>query len=451
MDALSISADAGLTGEATYPPPRRAWMACSILALGSILAFMDRGILSLFVVPIQRDLHLSDTEIGALIGMAFGVFNAIFGLPIGRLVDVGNRKVIAAAGVFAWSAANAACGLAGNFAQMFVARTAVGAGEGALSPASVSLLADYFPPGRRGLPMGVFYSGMHIGGGGVLLLGGLIWLSFGDRMIDLPLLGALHSWQVIILCFAGLGLIVAPLTLAIPEPPRIATHRADQAGGSSFRETLRFYDEHRGALVGHNVGFVFSNFALHAGAAWLPAILMRSQGWTLTQTGSIYGTILLVVSPVGAISGGLLGDRLVKAGHRDGRLIAAVVAACGLGLAGLCIGFAHSPWLVVAGLLVFTFFSSFNLPLGPGALQDGLPNKMRGQGIALYIFCINIIAGGIAAVMVGAMTQYVFKDPTRTSEAFALIAVVVCTVAAIVLNLARPPFRTLVATQIRPN
>jgi len=448
MDALSRTAEAALIDDRAYPPSRRAWVACSILTLGCILAFMDRGILSLFVVPIQRDLSLSDTQMGSLIGLAFGIFNALFGLPIGRLVDVGNRKIIAAAGVFGWSIANAACGLAANFGQMFVARTAVGAGEGALSPAAVSLLADYFPPGRRGLPMGVFYSGMHIGGGGVLLLGGFIWMSIGDRIVDVPVLGSLHSWQVILLCFAALGLLIAPLTLLIPEPPRVASRQIFDEKGPTFLDTLRFYGHNRRALFGHSAGFCLSNFALHSGSAWLPAILMRSQGWTLGQTGLIYGTILLIVSPLGAISGGLLGDRLVKRGRSDGRLIAAIIAVSGTGAAALGIGIVHSPPLVVVALMTFTFFSAFLLPLGPGALQDALPNRMRGQGVALYIFCINIMAGGLAAVVTGAMTQYAFRDPTRTNEAFAVVAIIACLGGVAVLSLTRRAFRQLVTDQL---
>ncbi|MDB5578587.1 MAG: Sugar phosphate permease [Bradyrhizobium sp.] len=448
MDAISTPAEVTLDDEASYPSRRKAWASCFLLTLGCILAFMDRGILSLFVVPIQRDLNLSDTQMGLLIGFAFGAFNAIFGLPIGRLVDKGNRKTIAAAGVLAWSLANAACGLATNFVQLFLARTAVGAGEGALSPAAVSLLADNFPPGRRGLPMGIFYSGMQIGGGGVLLGGGFIWLWTGDRLIELPLLGALHSWQVILLAFAALGLIVAPLTLAIPEPPRIAPRLGADKAGATFRDTVRFYAANRRALFGHNIGFCLNNFALHSGAAWLPAILMRSQGWTLTQTGVTVGAILITMSPLGSISAGIFGDRMVKRGHLDGRLIVAVCAACGTGLASLAIGIFHNPALVTCALVIFTFFSAFSLPLGPGALQDGVPNKMRGQAVAFYIFCINIIAGGLAAVIVGAMTQYVFKDATRTNEAFAVVAVLACSGSAIVLNLTRRPFRRLVESQL---
>jgi len=448
MDALSTRAETALHDQSAYPPRRQAWTSCIILTLGCILAFMDRGILSLFVVPIQRDLHLSDTQMGLLIGFAFAVFCAIFGLPVGRLVDTGNRKRIAAAGVLIWSVANAACGLAGNFWQLFLARTAIGAGEGAVSPASISLLADYFPPDRRGLPMGIFYSGMHIGGGGVLLVGGAIWLSVGDRMIDVPLIGMLHSWQVILIAFGALGFIVAPLTLAMREPPRIKSGLKIDKDGATLGDTFRFYKSHRRALLGHHGGFCLNNFAIHAGSAWLPAILMRSQGWTLAQTGVTFGTILLIVSPLGTISAGLLGDRLVGSGRADGRIIVAVIAACGLGAASLIIGLVHDPRLVIASLFIFTFFSAFSLPLGPGAIQDGIPNKMRGQASAIYVFVINVIAGGLAAVLVGAVTQYLFKDAMRTNEAFALVAVTCCAGAALVLAVTRRPFRQLVETQL---
>ncbi|MDB5436671.1 MAG: major facilitator superfamily 1, partial [Phenylobacterium sp.] len=91
--------------EALYPPPRVAWLACTILFLGCALAFMDRGVISLFIIPIQRDLHLSDTQISLLVGFAFAAFNALFGLPVARWIDGGPRKTIAAVGIAVWSLA----------------------------------------------------------------------------------------------------------------------------------------------------------------------------------------------------------------------------------------------------------------------------------------------------------------------------------------------------------
>src|SRR6267154_4544404 len=85
-----------------YPPPKVAWFACSVLFLGCTVAFMDRAVISLFVIPIQRDLHLSDTQISLLVGFAFAAFNALFGLPGARWIDGGPRKTIAAVGIAVW-------------------------------------------------------------------------------------------------------------------------------------------------------------------------------------------------------------------------------------------------------------------------------------------------------------------------------------------------------------
>src|SRR6267143_6319986 len=156
-----------------YPSPKVAWFACAILFLGCTLAFMDRAIISLFIIPIQRDLQISDTQISLLVGFAFGAFNALFGLPVARWIDGGRRRTIAAIGIAVWSLAASSCGLAANFWQLFVGRVALGAGEASVTPAGVSLLADFFPPSRRGLAMGLFYAGLFVGGACALIFGGM--------------------------------------------------------------------------------------------------------------------------------------------------------------------------------------------------------------------------------------------------------------------------------------
>src|SRR5882762_2149076 len=178
-----------------YPSRKVAWFACAILFLGCTLAFMDRAIISLFIIPIQRDLHISDTQVSLLVGFAFGAFNALFGLPVARWIDGGRRRTIAAIGIAVWSVAATCCGLATNFWQLFFGRVGVGAGEASVTPAGVSLLADFFPPKRRGRAMGLFYAGTFVGGGCALILGGFLWRSLGDRLVALPLVGPLHSWQ----------------------------------------------------------------------------------------------------------------------------------------------------------------------------------------------------------------------------------------------------------------
>jgi MFS family permease len=427
--------------ERLYPSPRIAWFACVILFLGSTLAFMDRGITGLFVIPIQRNLHLTDTQISLLLGFAFAVFNALFGLPVARWIDGGPRKTIAALGVAVWSVAAASCGLAANFWQLFLARVSLGAGEASVTPAGVSLLADFFPPRRRGLPMGVFYAGLVVGGACAGIFGGLLWRSLGDRQIALPLVGPLHSWQVILILVGSLGLIVAPLTMMIPEPPRLEGARRSATGSVPLAAVARYYKTHARTLFGHNIGFCLQNFAGQAAAVWVPTLLVRTEGWSIFRAGATIGVLTLILGPIGTATAGVLVDALARRGRTDGKLVVSIGAAGVCALACAMIAIDPAPGLIVAELGGFTFFAAFSLPLAPGALQQVMPNAMRGQATAVYVLFTNLIGGGFAATTVALLTDFVFHDKAKLHLSFGLVGAVVCILAALTLTWTLRPFR----------
>jgi len=127
-----------------WPAPRRAWWTVAVLTVAYIVSFVDRTILGLLIEPVKVDLVLNDTEIGLLQGVAFGLFYAAMGLPLGYLADRTSRRGLIAVGAALWCAATAACGLASTFLQLFVARIVVGVGEAALSPAAMSSSATRF-------------------------------------------------------------------------------------------------------------------------------------------------------------------------------------------------------------------------------------------------------------------------------------------------------------------
>lgn len=203
-----------------YPRPLYAWYACAVLLLAYIFSFIDRTIVSLLVIPIERDLGINDAGMSLLQGFSFALFYALLGLPIARLVDARDRRVVVAAGIALWSIMTAACGLAGRFWHLFLARVGVGAGEAALLPGATSLLADYFPPERRGLAMGVFAAGIYLGAGLALVIGGLLLHLLDGTRLALPLLGALHPWQTVFIAVGAPGLVVALLMLSLREPER---------------------------------------------------------------------------------------------------------------------------------------------------------------------------------------------------------------------------------------
>jgi MFS family permease len=111
-----------------WPSPGRAWWSVAVLTFTYIVSFVDRTILGLLIEPIKAELSLNDTQIGLVQGMAFGVFYAVMGLPLGWLADRTSRRGLIAVGAALWCAATAACGLASTFVQLFLARIAVGVG-----------------------------------------------------------------------------------------------------------------------------------------------------------------------------------------------------------------------------------------------------------------------------------------------------------------------------------
>ena len=98
-----------------YPSPVYGWYVVVVLTLAYVVSFLDRQILALLVEPIRRDLGLSDTQMGLIMGSAFALFYTILGLPIGRLADRYSRRGIIAVGITIWCAMTAACGLSRNF------------------------------------------------------------------------------------------------------------------------------------------------------------------------------------------------------------------------------------------------------------------------------------------------------------------------------------------------
>ncbi|MCA9712998.1 MAG: MFS transporter, partial [Myxococcales bacterium] len=120
-------------------------MLMSVYALN----FIDRQLITILAPDLKRDLGISDSDFGFLYGTAFGVFYAVFGIPLGKLSDHWSRVRLLAIGLTLWSAMTALSGLAKSFAQLGAARIGVGVGEATASPCAYSLISDYFPPQRR--------------------------------------------------------------------------------------------------------------------------------------------------------------------------------------------------------------------------------------------------------------------------------------------------------------
>ena len=140
-----------------------ASLVLALLLLAYILNYLDRQILGVLATPIKADLHLSDTQFGAIGGLAFALLYSVLGVPLAFLADKTSRRGVIAASLAVWSAFTALCGTASGFGQLFAYRLGVGIGEaGGVAP-SYALIADYFPPERRARALGIFFLGIPIG------------------------------------------------------------------------------------------------------------------------------------------------------------------------------------------------------------------------------------------------------------------------------------------------
>jgi MFS family permease len=200
--------------------PAYARYVLIVLVLVYVLNFIDRQILSILAEDIKADLGLSDSDLGFLYGTVFAVFYAVFGIPLGRVSDIWVRKNMISIGLFVWSAMTALSGTAKGFASLAGYRIGVGVGESSASPAAFSLLADYFPPSSRATVLAIYSSGVYIGVGLGMVLGGVIvdgWnaaFPAGTAPFDLA------GWQAAYLSVGLPGILLAVLVWTLREPVR---------------------------------------------------------------------------------------------------------------------------------------------------------------------------------------------------------------------------------------
>ncbi len=192
-----------------------------VLVIVYIFNFIDRQILSILAEEIKADIGITDAEIGFLYGTAFAVFYAVFGIPLGRLADTWIRKSLISMGLLVWSLMTALSGTARSFGILAAYRIGVGIGEASATPAAFSMLSDYFPPRLRTTALAVYSSGVYIGAGIGIFLGGIIvdgWASLYPDVATSPF--NLKGWHVAFFAVGLPGLLMAAWVWTLKEPRR---------------------------------------------------------------------------------------------------------------------------------------------------------------------------------------------------------------------------------------
>ena len=254
-----------------YPRSLYSWYVVGILMLIYVNSFLDRQILGLLVDPIRRTLEISESQMGFLMGPAFGIFYIIAGIPLGRLADLMSRRWLVFIGQLFWSLASVGCGLARSFGMFLGMRVGIGVGEASLSPSAYSMITDLFPPNKLGRALSVYAAGIYIGGGIARLAGGFA-VGFAENQGNwtVPLIDVeVYSWQIVFFFIAAPTIPLSILLLTVKEPVRRGVRMVRDAKGKAvaaavpLREVFGYVWKNRATMTCHSLGFA------HARVLWL--------------------------------------------------------------------------------------------------------------------------------------------------------------------------------------
>ena len=385
---------------AEYPSRPYAWTVVAILIATAVLSYTDRQVLSLLVDPIRGELGISDTQISLLLGTAFAVIYGTAGIPLGYLADRTSRRNLIFVGVSIWSVGTIACGLSHNFAEIFAGRIVVGLGEAALSPAAISLISDYFPPSRRGTAVGLFLSGIAMGSGAAILIGGGVLHAIELGALAATPLASQAPWRMVLLAIGGPGLLWGFVILLIREPIRRATETAPASAGVADRSAWRATPWAR--VVPIYLMLAAASFVDNAVGAWAPTLLIRNFSRDPAQIGVQLGLLLTV-----GFGGGVLADRAGGRGGWQAKLRICVYS----GLLILPISLLmNSPnfRVVLTGVPVYFALSGIVTAVGFSAILDAVPNRSRGLAMSMSFFLNVALGAGAGPTAVALAGRHMF-------------------------------------------
>jgi MFS family permease len=407
----------GLPPAARVSAGQARW-ALFLLTLVGALNYFHRTIFNVVLESIKSEMHLSDTSIGLLGGVAFVLCYSLLGVPVAYLADRFNRRNIIAIGLAFWSFMTVLTGMAINVWQLASTRFLMGAGESTGTAPSNSFVSDLYGNDRRAFVLGITSTGSGIGTALAYLIGGAMNQHYG--------------WRSVFYVASIPGIVVAVLLLlTVREPARGAFDSVKAAAQtSSFRETLGFLFCSKTYVLVVSGGCMMS-IAMYAILLWSAAFLMRIHKLSSGGAGAFVATATLP-SLVGPILGGYLAGRL---GRRDERWRAWIPAlGCGLFAPAMaCFVLSDSGAVSYAGLCVALFCVALHLAPVYALCLNVAQVRMRAVASAVFLLCANILGQTIGPLGVGYLTDKLTATMGSMAIRYSMATATSCAVAGGVL------------------
>ena len=443
VDGQASGTSPAIGAQPGWPSAATAYYTVFMMAVAVAFAEIDRTAMQLLVAPIKQAFHLSDTSMGFLLGPAFALLYAAFGVTTSWLIDFYNRKSILAWALGLWSAASVFCGIAQGFVQLAVARLFLGAAESPNGPAIFSILSDSFP--RKFLTRGIalMQLGITLGTGFSLILTGvLIAVLVKIAEVHIPGIGVIRWWQMVFIAIGVPGLIAAAvLALTVKEPAR---HGQGVQAKANTWQALGYMREHwkifapfmgSSAIGGLGFGVI----------AWTAAFYQRTYGWSGAEYGVRYGLLSLVATPIGLLAGAWVYERFVSQGRHDAAMRVVVFGRL-IGLpAAFLMPLMPNGWLALAWSAVTLIILGGTGACTNTILQVISPNRMRAQITAIFFLFYNLVGQGLSPWLIGLFTDTVLHDESHLRYAILTANVLFQPAALFVMWLGMKPYGREVA------
>jgi len=375
----------------------------TLLMLAFTLSICDRMILSILFPNIQAEFGLSDTQLGLLGGITFALFYATMGLPIARLSDQYSRKIIIITSLVIFSLLTVFSGLAAGFISLLLFRIGVGIGEAGVNPASHSIIADYFPPQRRGFAMAI------------LMLGGSFGMMLG--FVGGGFIAEAYGWRIALVSVGVPGVLLAVFMAKLlkepvrgtfetetpPPPPPILATAAAMWANPAMRHLI--------------AASIIAGMVSYGLTQWLPTFFMRSHDLSQSETGMLIAGVFGILGAIGALVAGKWFDRLSIRGFQYGLWMIAIVP------------FFSMPFFVL-GLLADNLTTAMLLFIVPGfcanfflgptlaMVQTLSPVHVRAVTAAIKMLFLNLIGLGLGPLLVGVLSDVL--SPSYGEQALAV-------------------------------
>ncbi len=357
------------------------------------LNFLDRGLIILLLQPIKVDLHLSDTQLGFLTGIAFGLFYAVLGLPLARCADRGNRTNLTSMAIGLWGVTVMSCVFISNFVQLVFARIAAAIGEAGCMPPTYSLVGDYFPKSaERTRALSIY---MLAGPASSLI--SFVAGGWAEERV---------GWRATFFVAGMPALAIALLVRLTVKEPRVDKQTMNAAATAPLPRmsaVLRMLWRQRSSQ--HLSLAIILLFAMGYGLGpWYGAFMMRSHGMQTAQLGIWLGLIFGISGAAGILLGGYVAARWFADDERGQMRLSAILVAL---LVPCYVAFLLLPGRNEALLALVPLAVACNCFFGPAfaLLQRLVADEARATALAVVMLLVNLIGMGVGPQIVGILSD----------------------------------------------